>query len=458
MRTMAMSMMRSMCRTYRCDTTLPREFLTRCALRRFQMCSLVLIVGSSVLIGLEDPLEATALAQRKAIQDRPCTTTDGIPCQFPFLFEGQEYSECIRRGNYGFLWCSTTYDYFEDQEWGYCDNVLCDKLGPGNWRHTLQAINLLAAGLLILESLPAIVAHGLVLGHNAYLRKVTNVLDFVVLISNLLDLFFTLAVPSLPDEEVTSELAISRDVVRCFRALRALRLLRVANKFAILRNTVFLLGSVTWSLVVSVAVNSVFLLAFALVGQELWNSAMHLSCHHVDTGLPEWPPRLCDPAATAGRFAGGFAGGLHGRRCPAGFSCIGGQEQPLEDPAVARALVDASRAPQGLKASFSNFRAASSTMISVMMLDTWSTLLYQTVDAVGPMVLSQLSDQGMVVSHLSDQEMVVSQLSDQEMVVSQLSDPEMVVSQLSDPEMVVSQLSDPEMVVCSRVDQVPTEI
>ena len=29
------------------------------------MCSLLLIVGSSVLIGLEDPLEATAIAQRK---------------------------------------------------------------------------------------------------------------------------------------------------------------------------------------------------------------------------------------------------------------------------------------------------------------------------------------------------------------------------------------------------------
>ena len=129
-------------------------------------------------------MEATAAAQRDLIRQQPCTTTDGVPCRFPYLYEGQEYSECIRRGNLGFLWCATTYDYFEDRQWGYCDNVLCDKLGPGYWRHTLQSINLVAAALLIVESLPAILAHGLILGHNAYLRKVRARLMLFICLCN----------------------------------------------------------------------------------------------------------------------------------------------------------------------------------------------------------------------------------------------------------------------------------
>jgi hypothetical protein len=46
-------------------------------------------------------------------------------------------------------WCATTEDYFEDEEWGYCDNVLCDKMGPNYWRHYLPKTNVVVAALLI---------------------------------------------------------------------------------------------------------------------------------------------------------------------------------------------------------------------------------------------------------------------------------------------------------------------
>ena len=94
------------------------------------------------------------------------------------------------------------------------------------------------------------------LGHNAFLKTVTNQLDFIVLISNVLDLVFTILVP---DESVEAQgLQVSRDLVRCIRALRALRMLRVANKFAVMRNMLFLLGNIQFSLMVSVAINSIF--------------------------------------------------------------------------------------------------------------------------------------------------------------------------------------------------------
>ena len=42
------------------------------------------------------------------------------------------------------------------------------------------------------------------------------------------------------------------------------------------------------------------------------------------------------------------------------------------------------KAPQGLSVSFANFRDASSTVLTALMLDTWMLMLSQTVEAVGP--------------------------------------------------------------------------
>ena len=126
------------------------------------------------------------------------------------------------------------------------------------------------------------------LGHNAFLKTITNQLDFIVLISNVLDLVFTILVP---DESVEAQgLQVSRDLVRCIRALRALRMLRVANKFAVMRNMLFLLGNIQFSLMVSVAINSIFLVASALIAQELWSASLHFGCYSTQHGVREWPP------------------------------------------------------------------------------------------------------------------------------------------------------------------------
>ena len=144
---------------------------------------------------------------------------------------------------------------------------------------------------------------------------------------------------------------MSRDVVRCFRALRALRLLRITTKFAIMRNMLFLLGRIAWSLLVSVVVNSIFLLACTLIAQELWNSSLQYGCYSTATGIREWPPRKCDPAARSSLTVGGFSGGFHGRRCPPGFGCISGKEaaSALEDPTVTTPIERGVMAAVGLQ-------------------------------------------------------------------------------------------------------------
>nr|XP_033807696.1 protein sel-1 homolog 1 isoform X4 [Geotrypetes seraphini] len=49
-------------------------------------------------------------------------TADGETCHFPFLFLEQEYRECTVDGREdGRLWCATTYDYKQDEKWGFCE-------------------------------------------------------------------------------------------------------------------------------------------------------------------------------------------------------------------------------------------------------------------------------------------------------------------------------------------------
>ncbi|XP_060908334.1 protein sel-1 homolog 1 [Labrus mixtus] len=49
-------------------------------------------------------------------------TAHGEPCIFPFLFQGQEYSDCSTDGRGdGRLWCATSYDYDQDKKWGFCE-------------------------------------------------------------------------------------------------------------------------------------------------------------------------------------------------------------------------------------------------------------------------------------------------------------------------------------------------
>lgn len=53
-------------------------------------------------------------------------TAHGEPCRFPFLFLDKEYDECTSDGREdGRLWCATTYDYKEDEKWGFCESKCC---------------------------------------------------------------------------------------------------------------------------------------------------------------------------------------------------------------------------------------------------------------------------------------------------------------------------------------------
>ena len=47
------------------------------------------------------------------------TTKDGTYCYFPFVYENKLHYNCSDKHS-SLAWCSTTFNYDKEQQWGYC--------------------------------------------------------------------------------------------------------------------------------------------------------------------------------------------------------------------------------------------------------------------------------------------------------------------------------------------------
>ncbi|XP_029453581.1 protein sel-1 homolog 1 isoform X2 [Rhinatrema bivittatum] len=84
----------------------------------------VVILEESVSLEISDPKNENLedIEVQKPAVTAMGGTADGEPCHFPFLFLEKEYPECTMDGREdGRLWCATTYDYKQDEKWGFCE-------------------------------------------------------------------------------------------------------------------------------------------------------------------------------------------------------------------------------------------------------------------------------------------------------------------------------------------------
>lgn len=80
----------------------------------------------SLLMSLDLTLSAPPWKGSKEFKDGAdgptvVLTVDGKLCHFPFQYHRRLYHKCIHKGRLGSrLWCATTPNFDEDQQWGYC--------------------------------------------------------------------------------------------------------------------------------------------------------------------------------------------------------------------------------------------------------------------------------------------------------------------------------------------------
>jgi len=114
------------------------------------------------------------------------------------------------------------------------------------------------------ECVLKIIAWGLILGENTYLRDAWNILDFVVVVSGLIEM--------LPFLEAGGSLG----VLRLFRLLRPLRSLNAVPQLKILVNTLLRsmlkLGNV-------IVLGAFLFMVFSIIGIQLMNGIFYRQCH-----------------------------------------------------------------------------------------------------------------------------------------------------------------------------------
>ena len=78
-----------------------------------------------LLLGCND-----TILQTTAVSTCPTVTTGGNAnsalCRFPFITQGVTFYECTTQfSSSNRPWCATTYNYDQDQSWGYCAGIYC---------------------------------------------------------------------------------------------------------------------------------------------------------------------------------------------------------------------------------------------------------------------------------------------------------------------------------------------
>jgi len=88
-----------------------------------------------------------------------------------------------------------------------------------NLEIVLKYLSYIFAFLYLLEALARIIACGFVIGRNTYLRKPTNVFDFIIVLISLAEIFITIFAGN------------SKKAIKVFRVLKVFRVFKLLSAF-----------------------------------------------------------------------------------------------------------------------------------------------------------------------------------------------------------------------------------
>ncbi|XP_036734213.1 voltage-dependent L-type calcium channel subunit alpha-1D isoform X6 [Manis pentadactyla] len=220
--------------------------------------------------------------------------------------------------------------------------------------HNLEKVEYAFLIIFTVETFLKIIAYGLLLHPNAYVRNGWNLLDFVIVIVGLFSVILEQLTKETEGGNHSSGKSGGFDVkaLRAFRVLRPLRLVSGVPSLQVVLNSI--IKAMVPLLHIALLVLFVIII-YAIIGLELFIGKMHKTCFFADSDIVAEE----DPAPCA------FSG--NGRQCAAnGTECRGGWV-----------------GPNGGISNFDNFAFAMLTVFQCITMEGWTDVLYWMNDAMG---------------------------------------------------------------------------
>uniref|UniRef100_A0A8C5FNE0 Voltage-dependent L-type calcium channel subunit alpha n=1 Tax=Gadus morhua TaxID=8049 RepID=A0A8C5FNE0_GADMO len=202
--------------------------------------------------------------------------------------------------------------------------------------------------IFTIETFLKIVAYGLVMHQNSYVRNGWNMLDFVIVVVGLFSVVLELITKDADSGSQTGGKPGGFDVkaLRAFRVLRPLRLVSGVPSLQVVLNSI--IKAMVPLLHIALLVLFVIII-YAIIGLELFIGKMHATCQ----ALAEEEPTPCTLTG-------------HGRQCLNGSECR-----------------DDWHGPNNGITNFDNFLFAMLTVFQCITMEGWTDVLYWMNDAMG---------------------------------------------------------------------------
>nr|XP_044991551.1 voltage-dependent L-type calcium channel subunit alpha-1D isoform X7 [Jaculus jaculus] len=220
--------------------------------------------------------------------------------------------------------------------------------------HNLEKVEYAFLIIFTVETFLKIIAYGLLLHPNAYVRNGWNLLDFVIVIVGLFSVILEQLTKETEGGNHSSGKSGGFDVkaLRAFRVLRPLRLVSGVPSLQVVLNSI--IKAMVPLLHIALLVLFVIII-YAIIGLELFIGKMHKTCFFADSDIVAEE----DPAPCA------FSG--NGRQCTTnGTECRSGWV-----------------GPNGGITNFDNFAFAMLTVFQCITMEGWTDVLYWVNDAIG---------------------------------------------------------------------------